>query len=94
MGEYLNDSIIVKLASSNDDNVLQNKQVNQFVDEGVDLLVISPNQLSADFQGGVERAYEKGIPVILYDRILPIPINILHSSAVTTIISVSQWVPL
>lgn len=68
MGEYLNDSIIVKLASSNDDNVLQNKQVNQFVDEGVDLLVISPNQLSA-ISKAVERAYEKGIPVILYDRI-------------------------
>ncbi|MBS7282792.1 MAG: AraC family transcriptional regulator, partial [Prevotella sp.] len=47
MGEYLNDSIIVKLASSNDDNVLQNKQVNQFIDEGVDLLIVSPNQLSA-----------------------------------------------
>lgn len=68
MGEYLNDSLIVKLASSNDDNVLQNKQVNQFVDEGVDLLVISPNQLSA-ISKAVERAYEKGIPVILYDRI-------------------------
>ncbi len=68
MGEYINDSIIVKLASSNDDNVLQNKQVNQFVDEGVDLLVISPNQLSA-ISKAVERAYEKGIPVILYDRI-------------------------
>ena len=67
MGEYLNDSIIVKLASSNDDNVLQNKQVNQFVDEGVDLLIVSPNQLSA-ISKSVERAYDKGIPVILYDR--------------------------
>ena len=67
MGEYLNDSLIVKLASSNDDNVLQNKQVNQFVDEGVDLLIISPNQLSA-ISKAVERAYDKGIPVILYDR--------------------------
>lgn len=67
MGEYLNDSIIVKLASSNDDNVLQNKQVNQFVDEGVDLLIVSPNQLSA-ISKAVERAYDKGIPVILYDR--------------------------
>lgn len=67
MGEYLNDSIIVKLASSNDDNVMQNKQVNQFVDEGVDLLIISPNQLSA-ISKAVERAYDKGIPVILYDR--------------------------
>ena len=67
MGEYLNDSIIVKLVSSNDDNVLQNKQVNQFVDEGVDLLIISPNQMSA-ISKAVERAYDKGIPVILYDR--------------------------
>ena len=67
MGEYLNNSLIVKLASSNDDNVLQNKQVNEFVDEGVDLLIISPNQLSA-ISKAVERAYDKGIPVILYDR--------------------------
>ena len=67
MGEYLNDSIIVKLASANDDNVLQNKQVNQFIDEGVDLLIVSPNQLSA-ISKSVERAYDKGIPVILYDR--------------------------
>ena len=65
--EYLNDSLFVKLASSNDDNVLQNKQVNQFVDEGVDLLIISPNQLSA-ISKAVERAFDKGIPVILYDR--------------------------
>ena len=67
MGEYLNDSLIVKLASSNDNNVLQNKQINQFVDEGVDLLIVSPNQLSA-ISKAVERAYDKGIPVILYDR--------------------------
>lgn len=67
MGEYLNDSLIVKLASSNDDNMLQNKQVNQFIDEGVDLLIISPNQLSA-ISKAVERAYDEGIPVILYDR--------------------------
>lgn len=67
MGEFLNDSLIVKLASSNDDNVLQNKQVNQFIDEGVDLLIVSPNQLSA-ISKSVERAYDKGIPVILYDR--------------------------
>lgn len=67
MGEYLNDSLIVKLASSNDDNVLQNKQINQFVDECVDLLIVSPNQLSA-ISKAVERAYDKGIHVILYDR--------------------------
>ena len=67
MGEYIYDSIVVRLASSDDDNVLQKKQVNQFVDEGVDLLIVSPNQLSA-LSDAVERAYDKGIPVILYDR--------------------------
>ena len=46
---------------------MQNKQVNQFIDEGVDLLIVSPNQLSA-ISKSVERAYDKGIPVILYDR--------------------------
>ncbi len=66
-GEYLNDSIQVRLASSNDDNEKQIRQINQFVDEGVDLLVVSPNQLST-ISKAVERAYDKGIPVILYDR--------------------------
>ena len=66
-GEYIYDSITVKLASSDDDNILQKKQVNQLVDEGVDLLIVSPNQLSA-ISDAVERAYDKGIPVILYDR--------------------------
>ena len=46
---------------------MQNKQINQFVDEGVDLLIVSPNQLSA-ISKAVERAYDRGIPVILYDR--------------------------
>ena len=39
--------------------MLQNKQVNQFVDEGVDLLIISPNQMSA-ISKAVERAYDSG----------------------------------
>lgn len=43
MAEYLNDSIQVKLASSNDDSKLQTRQINQMIDEKVDLLVIAPN---------------------------------------------------
>lgn len=66
-GEYLNDSIMVKLASSNDDNKKQVAQINRFVDEGVDLLIVSPNQLST-ISKAIDRAYDKGIPVILYDR--------------------------
>ena len=67
IGQYINDSIMVRIASSPDDNTLQNKQINQFVDEGIDLLVVSPNQLGA-ISKAVGRAYDKGIPVILYDR--------------------------
>ncbi len=66
-GEYLNDSIIVKLASSNDDNEKQVRQINQFIDEKVDLLIVSPNQLNT-ISRAIDRAYDKGIPVILYDR--------------------------
>ncbi len=66
-GEYLNDSIVVRIASSHDDNALQNKQINQFVDEGIDLLIVSPNQLGA-ISKAVDRAFDKGIPIILYDR--------------------------
>ncbi len=67
MAEYLNDSIRVKLASSNDDSKLQIRQINQFIDEGVDLLVIAPNQLNT-ISPAIDRAYDKGIPVIIYDR--------------------------
>ena len=67
MAEYLNDSIRIQLASSNDDSRLQTRQINQMIDEGVDLLVIAPNQLNM-ISSAIDRAYDKGIPVIIYDR--------------------------
>src|SRR3712207_4740838 len=67
MNEYYNDSIEVRLASANDDNKKQIAQINAFTDEGVDLLIIAPNQLNS-IASAVERAHERGIPVILYDR--------------------------
>lgn len=67
MGEYLNDSLSVRLASSNDDSKKQIQQINQFIDEGVNLLIVSPNQLNT-ISSAINRAHEKGIPVILFDR--------------------------
>ena len=67
MGEYLNDSLSVRLASSNDDSKKQIEQINQFVDEGVNLLIISPNQLNT-ISSAINRAYDNDIPVILFDR--------------------------
>ena len=67
MGELLNDSLIVKIVSSNDDSKKQTDQVNQFIDEGVDLLIVAPNQLGI-LSTAIDRAYDAGIPVVLYDR--------------------------
>lgn len=64
---YLNDSIEIKVASSNDDSQKQMQQINQFIDQGVDLLVVSPNELNS-VSAALDRAYDKGIPVVLYDR--------------------------
>ena len=65
--EYLNDSVEVRLASANDDNERQLSQINYFIDQGVSLLIISPNQVNA-ISPALERAYKKGIPVVLVDR--------------------------
>ncbi len=64
---YLNDSIEVRLASSNDDSQKQIHQINQFIDEGVDLLLVSPNEQNT-ISPALDRAFDKGIPVVLYDR--------------------------
>ena len=65
--EYLNDSIEVRLASADDDNDSQLSQINYFIDQGVSLLIVSPNQVNA-ISPALERAQQKGIPVILVDR--------------------------
>lgn len=54
------------IASANDDVRLQTDQINRFVDKGVDLLIVAPGQVS--ISPAIDRAYEKGIPVIIFDR--------------------------
>lgn len=54
------------IASANDDVRLQTDQINRFVDKGVDLLIMAPGQVS--ISPAIDRAYEKGIPVIIFDR--------------------------
>lgn len=64
---YLYDNLTLKLLSAKDDSRLQMKQIDAFIDEGVDLLIVAPNQ-SNSVTPAVERAYDSGIPVILFDR--------------------------
>lgn len=63
---FYND-VDVEIRSVADDSQAQIKDIEYFISEGVDLLVVSPNESSA-LTPVVEKAYERGIPVILYDR--------------------------
>ena len=61
------DGVSVEIRSAADDNRKQAEDVHYFIDEGVDLLIISANE-AAPMTPIVEEAYQKGIPVILVDR--------------------------
>lgn len=56
----------LQIKSANDDVRLQTEQINRFVEQGVDLLVVAPGQVS--ISPAIDKAYEKGIPVIIFDR--------------------------
>jgi ribose transport system substrate-binding protein len=48
-------------------SLTQRSQVEEFVDQGVDVLIISPKE-AAPLTGPVAAAYQHGIPVIVLDR--------------------------
>ena len=56
----------LQIKSANDDVRLQTEQIDRFVEQGVDLLVVAPGQVS--ISPAIDKAYEKGIPVIIFDR--------------------------
>ena len=62
----------VRFSSADDDSRRQMEQIRQFISQGVDLLVISPNQ-SHTITPAVEEAFDAGIPVILFDRKIDSP---------------------
>lgn len=64
---YINDSVEVDIKSAKDNNAQQAAQIDSLVDEGIDLLVVCPNQLDGVTKA-IDRAYDKGIPVIFFDR--------------------------
>jgi signal transduction histidine kinase/DNA-binding response OmpR family regulator len=64
---YFYDNVKVLFSSADDNSDRQIAQINKFIDDGVDLLIISPNE-ARSITPVVEKAYDKGIPVILVDR--------------------------
>ena len=67
MGTYLHDNVSIRFASANDDDRRQIEQINEYIRQGVDLLIVSPNQVHT-ISPAIDKAYDRGIPVILFDR--------------------------
>lgn len=64
---YFNEGVSILYASSNDNAELQEQQINDMIDQGIDLLIVSPQQIG-ELAAAVDRAYDMGIPVVLFDR--------------------------
>jgi signal transduction histidine kinase/AraC-like DNA-binding protein/CheY-like chemotaxis protein len=55
------------MRDAHDSNELQVRQIDSFINEKIDLLIVSPNE-SAPITAAVEKAFKSGIPVIVTDR--------------------------
>ncbi|MBP3745059.1 MAG: substrate-binding domain-containing protein [Prevotella sp.] len=67
IGTFFHDDISLAFASANDNDATQIAQIDSLVALGIDLLIVSPNQM-ATITPAIDRAYDKGIPVIVFDR--------------------------
>lgn len=61
------DGVEIDIRTVKDDNARQIEDIRRFIKEGVDLLVVAPNE-AAPITPVVEEAYDRGIPVIVFDR--------------------------
>lgn len=57
----------IRVREAEGSNELQCAQIDSFIREGVDLLIVSPNE-AAEVKPAVSRAFKAGIPVIVADR--------------------------
>lgn len=57
----------VEIVDASDDNAKQISDIERFIQEEVDLLVVAPNEAEA-ICPVIEKAYDMGIPVVLVDR--------------------------
>lgn len=67
MATYFNEGVSLRFASAHDDSRLQQRQIDSLVASGIDLLIVSPNQYDL-LSEEIDKAYDAGIPVILFDR--------------------------
>lgn len=61
------EDVEVDIRTAGDDSERQAEDIRHFINEGVDLLIVAPNE-AAPITPVVEEAYSRGIPVIVVDR--------------------------
>ena len=67
MGAYFHDNVELKFAAAYDSDERQVQQIDSLVASGIDLLIVAPNQVQT-ISPAIDRAYDKGIPVIVFER--------------------------
>lgn len=67
MGTYIYDNVELSFASADDSDEKQIEQIHQFLNDGMDLLIVAPNQVAA-VSPAIDEVFDKGIPVIVVDR--------------------------
>ena len=67
IGAYFHDNVELKFAAAYDSDKRQVQQIDSLVASGIDLLIVAPNQVQT-ISPAIDRAYDKGIPVIVFER--------------------------
>lgn len=67
MGAYAHEGVELLFASADDSDERQLQQIDSLVNAGIDLLIVAPNQM-ATISPAIDRAYDRGVPVIVYER--------------------------
>ena len=67
VGAYMHDNVELRFASAYDSDERQIQQIDSLVAQGIDLLIVAPNQV-ATVSPAIDRTYDSGIPVIVFDR--------------------------
>ena len=67
IGAYFHENVELRFAAAYDSDERQIQQIDSLVGTGIDLLIVAPNQVST-ISPAIDRAYDKGIPVIVFER--------------------------
>ena len=67
MEANFHEGVELRFTAAKDDSQRQIQQIDSLVDSGIDLLIVAPNQ-RASVTPAINRAFDKGIPVIVFER--------------------------